>query len=113
MITNDQVQAAALVALAENNIPVDVQELLVFGNPMRGVAPGALGKAILAASRATPADPALDPATVEACAKVADDAAKEAERIGKLHPEDSESRSRMFARSREAASIAASIRALC
>ena len=63
MTTNEQVQAAALVALAEANIPVDVQELLVFGSPMRGVAPGALRKAILAASRATPADPALDPAT--------------------------------------------------
>jgi hypothetical protein len=46
----------------------------------------------------------------ERCARKADDAAKEAERIGLLLPEDSDSRSRMFARSREASAIANSIR---
>jgi hypothetical protein len=49
---------------------------------------------------------------IEMCAKVADDAADEAERIGKLHPEHSDSRGRMFARSREASAIAAAIRSL-
>lgn len=41
-------QAAFLVALAERNIPPDVQELLVQGDPMRGIAPGALSAAIRA-----------------------------------------------------------------
>lgn len=38
-----------LIALAEANIPTDVQELLVQGDPMRGIPPGALTKAIAAA----------------------------------------------------------------
>jgi len=38
-------ETAALVALAEANIPTDVQELLMRGNPDRDVAPGALRKA--------------------------------------------------------------------
>jgi hypothetical protein len=41
--------SAALVALAEANVPVDVQELLVHGNPRLSVAPGALSKAMAAA----------------------------------------------------------------
>jgi hypothetical protein len=41
---------APLVALAESGIPADIQELLVQGDPMRGVAPGALAKAIAALS---------------------------------------------------------------
>jgi hypothetical protein len=45
----------------------------------------------------------------EAAAKVARAAAAEAERIGKLHDEDSDSRSRMFARAREAGYIASGI----
>lgn len=40
---------AALVALARHNIPTDVQELLVQGDPMRSIAPGALERALLAA----------------------------------------------------------------
>jgi len=39
---------AALTALAEHGIPPDVQELLVVGNPDRGIAPGALSKAVKA-----------------------------------------------------------------
>ena len=42
---------AALVALAADNIPTDIQELLVYGNPDRGVRPGALSRAIAAALR--------------------------------------------------------------
>lgn len=44
-----EVAAAGLCALAEHNIPVDVQELLVNGNPMRGIRPGALSACIKAA----------------------------------------------------------------
>lgn len=36
----------ALVALVQANIPVDVQELLVRGDPARGIAPGALQAAL-------------------------------------------------------------------
>lgn len=39
----------ALLELAKAGIPTDTQELLVSGNPMRGIAPGALNKAIDAA----------------------------------------------------------------
>lgn len=39
-------EAAALIVLAKFNIPTDVQELLVHGNPMRSVAPGALRAAL-------------------------------------------------------------------
>jgi hypothetical protein len=38
----------ALVILAQAGIPTDIQELLVAGNPMKGIAPGALERAILA-----------------------------------------------------------------
>ncbi len=41
---------AALVALAEHGIEPDVQELLVSGNPMRGIRPGALEAALRAAT---------------------------------------------------------------
>lgn len=41
-------KVAALVQLAEAGIPPDIQELLTLGNPMKGVAPGALWKAIAA-----------------------------------------------------------------
>jgi hypothetical protein len=44
---------AALVVLTEHGIEPDVQELLVYGNPSRGIAPGALRKAIQAALAAT------------------------------------------------------------
>lgn len=40
---------AALTALAGHNIPVDVQELLVAGDPMRGIPPGALSACVKAA----------------------------------------------------------------
>lgn len=43
---------AALIALAEAGIPFDVQELLVNGDADRGIAPGALLKALTAASAA-------------------------------------------------------------
>jgi hypothetical protein len=38
----------ALTALAVAGIPPDVQELLVYGDPVRGIAPGALSKACAA-----------------------------------------------------------------
>jgi hypothetical protein len=37
---------AALLALAKHNIPTDIQEFLVAGNPMRGIRPGALEAAL-------------------------------------------------------------------
>jgi hypothetical protein len=42
-------ETAALVILARENIPGDVQELLVYGDPERGIRPGALRRALLAA----------------------------------------------------------------
>jgi hypothetical protein len=36
------VETALLIALAQANIPADVQELLVRGDPMRGILPHAL-----------------------------------------------------------------------
>lgn len=41
-------KAAFLVALAQAGIPPDTQELLIHGNPDRGIAPDALGKGIAA-----------------------------------------------------------------
>lgn len=40
-------EAAALVTLARANIPVDVQELLVQGDPMRGIQPHAIARALM------------------------------------------------------------------
>lgn len=37
---------AALISLTEAGIPTDVQELLIVGDPSRGIAPGSLSKAI-------------------------------------------------------------------
>ena len=37
---------AALVALAKRNIPTDIQEILLFGDNEKNIAPGALQKAI-------------------------------------------------------------------
>jgi hypothetical protein len=42
---------AALIALSKHNIPTDVQELLVRGDPMRGIPPGALSASWAAALR--------------------------------------------------------------
>lgn len=44
--TEIELAAAVLIALAEHGIPPDIQELLVVGNPMRGIAPGAITKII-------------------------------------------------------------------
>lgn len=41
-------ETSALVALAEANIPPDIQELLVRGDPTRDIKPGALRRALLA-----------------------------------------------------------------
>lgn len=49
---------------------------------------------------------------LEAAALVADNAAKEAERVGLLHGESTDNRSRLFARAREATAIAERIRKL-
>lgn len=42
---------AALIALAQHGIAPDVQEMLIRGNALRGIAPGALSAAIAAAMR--------------------------------------------------------------
>ncbi|NTG94214.1 hypothetical protein [Rhizobium rhizogenes] len=47
---------ASLVVLAEHGIPTDVQELLVRGDPMRGIKPNALYDALAAAVPASPSD---------------------------------------------------------
>jgi hypothetical protein len=56
-MTDDRYDAAVkvLTILTTHGIPPDVQELLVYGNPSQGIAPGALSKAIaaLAAPAAT------------------------------------------------------------
>lgn len=44
----EQLEVVALVKLAQLNVPTDVQEFLVQGNPMAGVAPHALRSAIVA-----------------------------------------------------------------
>lgn len=49
MKVSDPQHVAALLALARANVDPDIQELLVYGNAMRGVAPGALAAAIAAA----------------------------------------------------------------
>jgi hypothetical protein len=41
--------AAAVMELMVRGIPIDVQELLVRGDPKRGIAPGALSAAFKAA----------------------------------------------------------------
>jgi hypothetical protein len=46
---NCEIMAAALVALTNANVPPDVQELLMTGNPSLGVPTGALAAAIEAA----------------------------------------------------------------
>lgn len=38
----------ALLILSQHGIPVDVQELLIYGNPRLGIAPGALSKVVKA-----------------------------------------------------------------
>jgi len=43
---SDAALTAALMMLAQANIPPDVQELLMWGDPMRSIPPSALGKAI-------------------------------------------------------------------
>lgn len=39
-------EVAALTALAEANVPPDIQGLLIGGNPNMDIAPGALGKVV-------------------------------------------------------------------
>jgi hypothetical protein len=43
-MTDDDVPdlVAALMILADHNVPPDVQELLLYGNPSRSIPPGAL-----------------------------------------------------------------------
>ncbi|MGR9384870.1 hypothetical protein [Rhizobium leguminosarum] len=45
---------AAVVALAEAGIPTDTQELLLQGDPMRGIKPSALQSAIMSALSTPP-----------------------------------------------------------
>lgn len=42
----NEVLTAALLALAQHGIPPDIQELLLAGDPTRGIAPGALRAAL-------------------------------------------------------------------
>lgn len=68
--------AAALISLAESNIPPDIQELLVQGDPMRDIPPGALAKALHAASVQCPAaedDPSEEQINAEMRAYVSQD----------------------------------------
>jgi hypothetical protein len=44
-------ECAAIVVLAENNVPIDIQELLVRGDPMEGIPPHVLGKAVATIAR--------------------------------------------------------------
>jgi len=46
---SDEMVAAATMALAEGNIDPDIQALLIDGNPMRDIPPGALKAALSAA----------------------------------------------------------------
>jgi len=48
---------AALLVLTRHGIPPDIQELLIYGNPDRGIRPGALA-AVLAAQDARQCLPA-------------------------------------------------------
>jgi hypothetical protein len=41
--------AAALVSLTKSGIPVDIQEMLIYGDLNRGVPPGALYRALVTA----------------------------------------------------------------
>ena len=52
VVTTDKLTAAC-VALACHGIPTDVQELLIQGDPMRGIPPGAITHALTAALTAT------------------------------------------------------------
>lgn len=49
MDSNIEEVAAALVSLTDSGIPPDIQELLVHGNPSRGIPNGALYRALVAA----------------------------------------------------------------
>lgn len=49
-MTTDPTVVAALVAAACAGLPVDVQELLVYGDPVRGIPAGILEKMIVAAT---------------------------------------------------------------
>lgn len=40
--------SAALLSLVESNIPPDIQELLIYGDPERGIRPGALSRVVKA-----------------------------------------------------------------
>lgn len=51
---------AALISLTEAGIPTDVQELLIVGDPSRGIAPGSLSKAIATVIRALSSQPVAD-----------------------------------------------------
>lgn len=47
--TDLRAAVAALIALSKHNIPPDVQELLIYGNPDRKIRPGAFRAAMQAA----------------------------------------------------------------
>lgn len=56
---------AALISLTEAGIPTDVQELLIVGDPSRGIAPGSLSKAIATVLRALSSPDHADAGKVE------------------------------------------------
>jgi hypothetical protein len=68
MQTTDDRVVVALTALARAKIQPDIQELLISGDPMRDIAPGALGKA-LEAALSTPAPVANDWQPIETAPK--------------------------------------------
>lgn len=53
-MTDPEARTAAVVALARAGIQTDIQELLIAGDPMRGIPPGALDAALLAYATSLP-----------------------------------------------------------
>ncbi|NKC03326.1 hypothetical protein HED55_08195 [Ochrobactrum haematophilum] len=56
---------AALISLTEAGIPTDVHELLIVGDPSRGIAPGSLSKAIATVLRSLSSPDHADAGKVE------------------------------------------------
>lgn len=46
MVTDHDADIIALITLAHVNIPTDIQELLINGDPMRGIAPSAISRVL-------------------------------------------------------------------
>ena len=86
----NELAASILVALAQANIPTDVQELLVYGNPMHDIPPGALSKACAVVWRAAIDNiPKLQPDAVKALVEAAKEVLSACE-IDAGNPDDHE-----------------------